>query len=213
VYHPYEVFKKAQFSVDFVSLTGSATPDEHSVATPEQLMMFEVSAISAYKNSSHPIHADIAKLKSPSQVNPADYSIVFFAGGHACLWDFPTATPIHQIAAAVYERGGVVAAVCHGPAVLGGLKLSNGDFLVKGKKANAFTVEEEEKVGMLEFLRQNNIAMCSDLITRAGGIYEKGGVMKDFVVDDQRLVTGQNPVSAESTAQRAVEVLLRHSPQ
>jgi len=127
------------------------------------------------------------------------------------LWDFPTATPIQKIAAEVYERGGVVAAVCHGPAVLGGLKLSNGEFLVKGKRANAFTVEEEEKVGVMEFLRAQNIPTCSDLITKAGGLYEKGGVMKDYVVDDQRLVTGQNPVSAESTAQRAVEVLLRHS--
>jgi len=213
VYHPYEVFTKAQFTVDFVSLTGQASPDEHSITTSEQLMAMELSAISAYKTASHPIHADIARIKSPQQINPADYSVVFFAGGHACLWDFPTATPLHDIAAAVYEKGGVVAAVCHGPAVLGGLKLSNGDYLVKGKKASAFTVEEEEKVGVLEFLRHNNIPMCSDLITKAGGIYEKGGVMKDFVVDDARLVTGQNPVSAESTAQRAVEVLLRHSPQ
>ena len=98
----------------------------------------------------------------------------------------------------------MVAAVCHGPAILGGLQLSNGDFLVKGKRANAFTVEEEEKVGAMEFLRANHISTCSDLITKAGGLYEKGGVMKDYVVEDQRLVTGQNPVSAESTAQKAV---------
>jgi len=48
-----------------------------------------------------------------------------------------------------------------------------------------------------------------DLITQAGGKYEKGGVMKEYVVDDQRLVTGQNPVSATATAQRAVEVYER----
>jgi len=209
VYHPFEVFTKAGYTVDTVSLTGTASVDEHSVSTPEQLMAFEVSALAAYKNSSHPLHEVIKKLKSPSQVNPSEYGMIFFAGGHACLWDLPTATALHEIAAKIYEAGGVVAAVCHGPAVLGGLKLSNGTYLVKGKRANAFTVEEEEKVGALEFMRRNNIPMCSDLITKAGGLYEKGGVMKEYVVDDQRLVTGQNPVSAEATAQRAIQVLER----
>jgi len=122
------------------------------------------------------------------------------------LWDFPTATPLQTIAAAVYENGGIVAAVCHGPAIFGGLKLSNGEYLVQGKRVNAFTVEEEEKMGFLEFLRQQNIPLCSDLITKAGGSYEKGGVMKNYVVADGRLVTGQNPASAEDTAKQAVAI-------
>ena len=178
VYHPFDVFTRNNYAVDMVSLTGSATVDEHSVRTGEQLMMFEVSAIAAYKDADHPLHKAIANLKSPAAVNPADYRIIFFAGGHACLWDLPTATPLHTIAAQIYENGGVVAAVCHGPAVFGGLKLSDGQYLVSGKRVNAFTVEEEEKMGQLDFLRQQNIPLCSDLITKAGGTYEKGGVMK-----------------------------------
>ena len=96
---------KAQFGVDFVSLTGQATPDEHSISTPEQLLAFELSALNAYKTQSHPLHADIARLKAPAAVKAEEYSIVFFAGGHACLWDFPTATPLQKIAAEVYEEG------------------------------------------------------------------------------------------------------------
>jgi len=207
VYHPFEVFTKAGYAVDTVSLTGSATVDEHSVSTTQNLLQFEISALAAWKDSNHPLHKAIANLKPPSAITtPADYRIIFFAGGHACLWDLPTATPIQELAAKVYEAGGVVAAVCHGPAVFGGLKLSNGEYLVKGKRTNAFTVEEEEKMGQLEFLRQQNIPLCSDLITKAGGIYEKGGVMKEYVVADGRLVTGQNPVSAEGTAQQAVNI-------
>lgn len=166
----------------------------------------EVSALAAYHQKSHAIHQAISKMQAPNAINPDAYGIIFFAGGHACLWDLPTATAIHELAAKVYERGGVVAGVCHGPAVLGGLKLSNGEYLVKEKKANGFTVEEEDKVGAMEFMRQNNIPTCSDLITKAGGIYEKGSPMKNFVINDGRLVTGQNPMSAESTAQRAIDV-------
>jgi len=113
---------------------------------------------------------------------------------------------IHELASKIYESGGVVSAVCHGPAVFGGLKLSNGQYLIAGKRAAGFTVEEEEKVGALEFLRQHNIPMTSDLITQAGGKYEKAAPFKDFVVDDQRVVSGQNPVSAASTAQRAIAI-------
>ena len=206
VYHPYETFTKAGYSMDAVSLTGQATVDEMSVSTGAQLMQFEIAALSAWNSKSHPLHAVIAACKSPQQVNAADYGIIYFAGGHACMWDLPTATPIQQLAAAIWEQGGVVAAVCHGPAVLGGLKLSNGEYLVKGRKANAFTVEEEDKMGMLQWMRQQNIPVCSDLITKAGGIYTKGDTMTEFVVNDGRLVTGQNPVSAAAVAQRAIDV-------
>jgi len=205
-YYPYEEFTKAGYKVDFVSLTGTASPDEHSIMISTQLVSFELAAMKAWHDSSHQIHADIKNLKSPSQVNPADYGIIFFAGGHACVWDLPSATPIHELASKIYEAGGVVSAVCHGPAVFGGLKLTNGQFLINNKRCAGFTVEEEEKVGALEFLRQHNIPMTPDLITQAGGKYEKSGPMKDFVVDDSRVVSGQNPVSAASTAQRAIAV-------
>jgi len=206
VYHPYDTFAKAGYTVDMVSLTGKASVDESSVATGQQLLQFEISALQAWHNKSHPLHAAIQAVKSPHQVNPADYGIIFFAGGHGCVWDLPTAFPIHKIASAIWDQGGVLAAVCHGPAVLGGLKLTNGEFLVKGRRANAFTVEEEEKVGLLQFLRQNNIPLCGDLITKAGGVYEKGPSFKEFVINDGRLVTGQNPASAEGTARRAIDV-------
>jgi len=205
-YHPFEVFTKAGYTVDFVSETGTASVDEHSVATAEQLMAFEVSALSAWHDKSGPLHAAIAKLRSPAQVNPSDYGIVFFPGGHACSWDLPSATSVQKLAATIYEQGGVVAAVCHGPAVLGGLKLSSGEYLVKGKKANGFSVEEEDKVGVRTFLTQHGIPMVSDLISKAGGLYEKGPAMKEYTVNDGRLVTGQNPASAQATAQRALDV-------
>jgi len=211
VYHPWDVFTKAGYHVDFVSLTGHGQPDEHSISVTEQAMSFEITAMKVWHDKSHEIHKGLSSIKSPSQINAADYGIIFFAGGHATLFDFPTATPLHQISASIYERGGVVAAVCHGPAVLGGLKLKDGHYLVSGKKATGFTVEEEDKVGVLDFLRQQHLPMTSDLITAAGGKYVKAGTFKDFVVEDQRLVTGQNPVSATSTAQKAVEVYERRA--
>jgi len=208
-YHPWEVFTKQGYKVDFVSLTGKAVPDEHSISAVEQLSSFEVSALAAWKNSSHPIHAAIATIKRPSDINPQDYGIIFFAGGHAAVWDLPTATPLHDISAKIYEHGGVVSAVCHGPAVFGGLKLSSGEYLINGKRATGFTQEEEQKVGALDFLKTQNIPLTGDLITKGGGLYEKGPPFKDYVLEDHRVVTGQNPQSATSTAEKALEVYKR----
>jgi len=205
-YYPYEEFVKAGYTVDFVSLTGQASPDEQSVSLATELMQLEFSGAKAWHDKSHKIHKDLAQLKSAAQVKPQDYDIIFFAGGHACVWDLPNATAIHQLAAKIYESGGVVAAVCHGPAVFGGLKLSNGQYLIQGKRSAGFTEEEEEKVGALKWLREQNIPMTGELIAKAGGTHEKGGVMKDFSIADGRVVSGQNPTSAASTAKKAIEI-------
>ena len=42
------------------------------------------------------------------------------------MWDFAQDERLGALAAAVYERGGVVAAVCHGPAALLSAKLASG---------------------------------------------------------------------------------------
>src|SRR2546430_14564095 len=59
------------------------------------------------------------------------------------MWDFPDDADLAGLAARIYERGGVVAAVCHGPSGLVNLRLSDGAYLVAGKRVAAFTNEEE----------------------------------------------------------------------
>ena len=60
------------------------------------------------------------------------------------MWDLPNNTKIADIATKIYEQNGIVAAVCHGPAALLNIKLSNGKYLIDGKKVNGFSNEEEE---------------------------------------------------------------------
>ncbi|WP_330208609.1 MULTISPECIES: hypothetical protein [unclassified Pseudomonas] len=48
-----------------------------------------------------------------SQVDADAYTAIFQAGGYAMIWDFPDNTALAGIAARNYERGGVIAAVCH----------------------------------------------------------------------------------------------------
>ncbi|MCH5688612.1 hypothetical protein LWM68_32795 [Niabella sp. W65] len=85
------------------------------------------------------------------------------------MWDLPLNNELNKIAASIYENNGIVAAVCHGPAGILNIQLSDGSYLVKGKKVNGFTNEEEELVkltGVVPFLLE-------DQLKEKGGIYEK----------------------------------------
>ena len=89
---------------------------------------------------------------NPAQIDPAEYSAIFYAGGHGTMWDFADNQELAAIAAAIYEAGGVVGAVCHGPAALVNLKLSDGEYLVANKTVAAFTNEEEAAVGLTDIV-------------------------------------------------------------
>lgn len=77
------------------------------------------------------------------------YGIFFAAGGHAAIYDYPQASNLHKLAAQVYANGGVVSAVCHGPALLPGIKdNSTGKPLIQGKKVTGFAEKGEVEVSL-----------------------------------------------------------------
>lgn len=194
VAHPWEIFEKAGYEIDFVSPKGGKAPvDGFNLADSINKKFWENTY---YRNK-------IENTKLPLEVKATDYVAIHFAGGHGAMWDFPENKEIADLAAAIYEKGGVVSAVCHGPAGLVNIKLSNGHFLVDGKKVNAFTNEEEIAVKLqtvVPFLLE------SKLIER-GAIFEKSGLWQSHVVSDQRLVTGQNPQSAKLVGEAVLKEL------
>ncbi len=135
VTHPYQVLSDAGYEIDFVSPKGGKTHVDGLNLDDQRNADF-------WNNEDLRRQATENTL-SPSKINPADYEAIFYAGGHATMWDFPDNTELAAIAAAIYEQGGVVAAVCHGPAGLVNICLSNGDYLVDGKAVSAFTNAEE----------------------------------------------------------------------
>ena len=81
------------------------------------------------------------KLKNTIKIDDADasrYSAIFFAGGHGTMWDFAVSEGIQKVTKEIYENGGVVSAVCHGPAALVNVTLSDDTYLVDGKKISCF---------------------------------------------------------------------------
>lgn len=194
VSHPWEVLTAAGYEIDFVSPKGGNPPvDGFDLEDPVNKKFWENDE---YRNK-------IEHSKQPSEVNPNDYQAIFYAGGHGAMWDLPNNEAIAKIAAEIYENNGVVGAVCHGPAGLTAVRLSNGKYLVDGKKVNGFTNEEEEIVQLTKVVP----FLLEDQLKALGGIYEKSKPWEVHVTVDGRLITGQNPQSAKGVGEAMRDAL------
>ncbi|MFT3823669.1 MAG: antibiotic biosynthesis monooxygenase [Chitinophagaceae bacterium] len=194
VAHPWEVLTNAGYEIDFVSPKGGKAPVDGFNLGDAVNKKFWNDAVYRQK---------IEKTLTPSAISPGQYVAIHYAGGHGAMWDFADNTQLSSIAAKIYENGGIVSAVCHGPAGLVNIRLANGRYLVDGKKVNAFTNEEEVAVKLdkvVPFLLE------SKLIER-GAIFEKSGLWQSHVVTDQRVVTGQNPQSAKAVGEAVLLAL------
>ncbi|KAJ1680104.1 plasma membrane heat shock protein [Spiromyces aspiralis] len=161
-----------------------------------------------FKDPNHPFMVKLTKdLKKASDANPSHYGVFFAAGGHGTLWDYPKDTGLIRLAEDVYRRGGIVAAVCHGPAILPSIKDDSGKPIIRNKTVTGFTDQGEIIVGMDEVLKKAGVTYVNEAVEKAGGKYVEppGGPLDDFSVADGRIITGTNPASATSTAYKVVE--------
>lgn len=194
VSHPWEVLSAAGYEIDFVSPKGGKAPiDGFNLGDPVNKKFWD--------NADY--RKKIENTLKPEEVNPNDYVAIHYAGGHGTMWDFADNAPLASIATRIYENNGIVSAVCHGPAGLVNIKLSNGKYLVDGKKINAFTNEEEAAV---KLDKEVPFLLETKLIER-GAKFEKSGLWQTHVVSDQRIVTGQNPQSAKAVGEAVLEQL------
>lgn len=194
VAHPWKVLTAAGYEIDFVSPQGGNPPvDGFDLSDPENKEFWE----------NEYYHNKISHSLKPSEVHADEYAAIYYAGGHGAMWDLPGDETIAAIAARIYEHKGVVGAVCHGPAGLVNIKLSNGSYLIAGKKINGFSNEEEGIVKLTTVVP----FLLEDKLKERGGIYEKSAPWQQHVTVDQRLITGQNPQSAKAVGEAIAKAL------
>lgn len=194
--HVYSQLARADVPVDFVSPRGGRIPLDGVDGRDADNAAFLADAAAVAR-----LHGSLR----PDQVDPARYGAIFYAGGHGTMWDLPDDAGLARIAAAIYEAGGVVAAVCHGPAGLVNVRLADGSYLVAGKDVAAFTDDEERAVGLAEVVP---FLLASTLAAR-GARHLPAPNFAANVVASARLITGQNPASARGVGEALVAALGR----
>ncbi len=196
VSHPYYRLRDAGYEVDIGSPQGGTPPlDENSrnLEDPDNKRFLATAE-------------DWSKMTQSlklSEIDSSQYRGIVFAGGHGTMWDFADSADIQRLAAEIYEANGVVAAVCHGPAALVNVRLSNGRYLVAGKTVSVFTDEEERAAELTEIVP----FLLEKTMRERGANIQKAALWQQSVAVDGRLVTGQNPASASELGKQVVRVL------
>lgn len=194
--HPLEKFAAAGVSYDLASIKGGKPPIDG-----DSLDFNDVANKKFWDDEN--FQTKLANTIKLDDANAADYDAIFFAGGHGVMWDFADSAAIDKVTREIYERGGIVAAVCHGPAALVNVKLSDGNYLVAGKNLTAFTNGEEEAVqatDIVPFLLETELK-------NHGANHIAAANWSNHVEIDGRLVTGQNPASAGGVGNAVVKLL------
>ena len=123
---------------------------------------------------------------------------------------------LHRKFGEFYEAGKIAAALCHGTAILRYAKLSNGEYLAKGKTVTGFANVEEDFAdsavwSMGQLSRDKHVMpwRIEDELKRLGANYIQSGLWRGFAVRDGDLVTGQQNFSGSETADEIVRALGR----
>ena len=137
------------------------------------------------------------------EVNIDNYDAVFYPGGFGLLSDLAENTEFAQLSAKHYENGGIIAAVCHGPAALLPITLSNDEPLLAKVSVTGFTREEEIDFGTIEHIP----FLLEEALARKASRYSKVQPWGSLVIEDNNVITGQNPASAHGVGAALVQKL------
>ena len=195
---PYYTLLDAGANITIASPKGGKPPlDPKSDAAD-----FQTESTKRFKadEKANEVLANTLKLSS---VKESDFDAVMYPGGHGPLWDLTTDTDSIALIEAFVKADKPVASVCHAPSVLLNVKLSNGEYLVKGKKVTGFSNTEEEAVQLTDIVP----FLLEDALQAKGATYSKVADWNSYAITDGKLITGQNPGSSEAVAKELLKLL------
>ena len=149
----------------------------------------------------------LAALRSTltlESVRNEEFDLIFLPGGHGPLVDLVENRTLQDMLSRQDAAGRLIAAVCHGPAGLLGVRRRDGSPLLKGRRVTGFTNIEERLAG----LHDKVPFLLEDAMKAQGGDFHSALLpMLSHVERDGNLLTGQNPKSSQAIGKAMVEAL------
>jgi putative intracellular protease/amidase len=212
--HPYFVLTEKGYDVEIFSVSGGKC-EADAMSDPRDPSGYSSSdLISAGFIATPSLVARLDNTPPVSAVSVGAFDAIIVAGGQSPMFTFEKAEALHKKFAEFYEAGKIACALCHGVAVLRYAKLSNGEFLAKGKTVTGFAnVEEDfadEAVWGMNLMPRDKHLMpwrIEDELRKLGANYVQAGLWRGFAVRDGNLLTGQQNFSGMETAEALVRAL------
>ncbi|KPF45916.1 hypothetical protein IP87_14005 [beta proteobacterium AAP121] len=151
--------------------------------------------------------AALAATRRTQDVPVGAHAAILLIGGKGAMFDLPRDAALARLMGAHHKRGGVLAAVCHGPAALLAVQGPEGRPLVQGRRLTGFTDEEETVFG--KKWAKSYPFWIEQRARELGAQWEEAALMMPKLVVDDRLITGQNPFSTPLVAEAVLRALGR----
>lgn len=214
--HPYYELTERGYDLELFSPNGGAC-EADAMSDPNDQSGYSSSDLITQGFIHTPALIDLVqKTKKVSEINVSHFDGILVVGGQAPMFAFEKATDLHKKFVEFYELGKATSALCHGVAILRFAKLSNGEYLAKGKTVTGFSNVEEDfadnAVWEMNLLPRGKHVMpwrIEDTMRELGANYIQAGLWKSFAVRDGNLITGQQNFSGGETARLLIEALGR----
>lgn len=190
--YPLDEFAKAGIEVDVVTPKGGKAAIYHRGKMDSSLSVIRDSEWFIQK-----INLSLAAKR----VNPEQYAGIFFPGGGGQFYDVWNDERIAAIAAVIYENGGVIGAAGHGVVSLLNIKLSNGKFLIKGKKITCFPKSISAKWLPVDWEQELKDKGATVVLPVTADEKENGIQLKD---NEGRVMSGSYAENAAWVAQQMI---------
>jgi len=214
--HPYYVLAEAGYEIEVFSPDGGGC-EADSMSDPRDASGYSASDLISMGFLSTPRLAElVANTKKASDIDIAKFDAILVAGGQSPMFTFDKAIGLQKKFVEFYEEGKIASVLCHGVALLKYARLSNGEYLAKGKTITGFANVEEDfaddAVWSMKLLSRDKHVMpwrIEDEMRKIGANYVQAGLWRSFAIRDGNLITGQQNFSGEETARVLLQALGR----
>ena len=212
--HTYLAFTEKGYEVELFSPNGGKC-EADAMSDPRDPSGYSSSDLISMGFIATPkLAALVDNTKPVSDIQVAAFDAIVIAGGQAPMATFEGAHTLHRKFSEFYEAGKIACALCHGVAILRYAKLSDGEYLAKGRTVTGFANVEEDfadnavwSAGLLSRDKHVMPWRIEDELKKLGANYVQAGLWRGFSIRDGNLITGQQNFSGAETAQTVIAAL------
>jgi putative intracellular protease/amidase len=212
--HPYFAFSEKGYHVEIFSPNGGRC-EADAMSDPRDPSGYSETDLLSLGFISSPKHAKLVEdTKSVADLDVDAFDAIVVAGGQGPMFTMENATALHNKFVAFHERGKIACALCHGVSILRYAKLSNGEYLAKGKTVTGFANVEEDfadnavwSANLLPRDKHVTPWRIEDELKKIGANYVQMGLWRGFALRDGNLITGQQNFSGSETANSVIQAL------
>ncbi|MGD9528580.1 type 1 glutamine amidotransferase domain-containing protein [Pseudonocardia sp.] len=195
---PHKIFSAAGWDITIATPGGTPPTLDRLSMSRTAGWPSTIREVARYLDS---IRAELDTPRSLDEVDPDEFDVVFYPGGHGPMEDLADDPVSGALLTRVLHSGKPLALLCHAPAATLAARDDDGSWPFAGYRLTGLSTTEEK----LTTFGRKAPWYLEDRLRENGADYSKARLpLRPYVVVDRNLYTGQNPASSEQLAKKLV---------